>query len=173
MPHPWFILGAVLVMFGCFAAGHVQGHAAERKDWELIIARQKIEAGELLAKSEAARTEAIRAYDALKTKAELDHADAEARINAAYAANHTMLAGLGGLRDKQGADGRTCRGDKLPANSSAAGIPPAPAAGCQLSDAASRALLDLARDADRAAAYAAACRDWAMNVRSVQTLSRK
>lgn len=164
MPHPWFILGAVLAMLGCFTVGNVQGHAAERKDWELIVAHQKIEAGDLLAKSETARAEVARAFDALKNKVELDHADAQALIDAAYAANRTLLAGIGGLRDKQGAGGGACRGDNVPANSAGTGGSPAPAAACRLSETASRALLDLARDADRAAVYAAACHDWAISI---------
>jgi hypothetical protein len=164
MPHPWFILGAVLAMLGCFAAGNVQGHAAERKDWELIVAHQKIEAGDLLAKSETARAEVIRAFNALKDEVELDHADAQARIDAAYAANRSLLAGVGGLRDKQGIGGGACRGDNVPTNSTAAGGSPTPTAGCQLSETASRDLLALARDADRAAVYAAACHDWAISI---------
>ncbi|MBY0512053.1 MAG: hypothetical protein K2P94_18095 [Rhodospirillaceae bacterium] len=172
MPHPWFILGAVLAMLGCFAAGNLQGRAAERKNWELIVANQRVTAGEILVQSETARAEALRAYDVLKDKVELDHADAEARIDAAYAAHRALLAGLGGLRDKQGAGGGACRGDNVPAPSAAAGDSPAPTAGCRLSDTASRALLDLARDADRAAAYAASCHDWAMSVGTVERNSK-
>lgn len=167
MPHPWFILGAALAMLGCFAAGNVRGHAAEKKDWELRVAAQTRAAADLLAQSETARAEALRAYDALKDKVELDHADAQARIDAAYAAHRALLARFGGLRDKQGTH-RACGGDNVPAPSAASGGAAAPAAGCRLSDATSGALLDLARDADRAAAYAVACHTWAISVGVVE-----
>jgi hypothetical protein len=162
LPNPWVVIGVVLSMAACFVAGHVQGHKAERKTWELALARQQAEAAQLLAQSETARRNAARAFNTFKDKVEVEHAAQETRIDAAHAAYRRLLAERGGLHDAKGHAGGACGADKLPGSSAAAAVAPTAAAGCRLSSATSEALLDLARDADRAAAYA--CHRWAVGI---------
>jgi len=164
LPNPWLVLGAGLAMLGCFVTGHVQGHKAERKTWELALARQQAEAAQVLAQSETARLAAARAFNTFKDKVELEHAAQETRISAAHAATRKLLAERGGLHDAKGHAGGACGADKLPGSSAAAAVAPTAAAGCRLSTETSEALLDLARDADRAAAYAQACHRWAVGL---------
>jgi hypothetical protein len=105
LPNPWVVIGVVLSMAACFVAGHVQGHKAERKTWELALARQQTEAAQLLAQSETARRNAARAFNTFKDKVEVEHAAQETRIDAAHAAYRRLLAERGGLPRRQG----TCR----------------------------------------------------------------
>lgn len=163
VPNPWLLLAAVLAMLGCFTAGNFHGHQAERKTWEVSTANQRATAGEMLARSETRRLDAERAHNIFKDEVERDHADNQKRISDLYERNRGLLA-AGRLRDKQGSAGGTCRADGVPADSRAAGGDSSAAAGCELSDATSQSLLVLARDADRTAAYAAACHRWAVGL---------
>lgn len=164
MPNPWLALGTLFAMLTCLVIGDVQGHKAERKTCELAAARQRAVAGEMLAESEGARIAAERAFNQFKDQVELDNATQEAQIADAHAAYRKLLIGAGGLRDPNGTTGGACRGDKLSPNSGAASNDSASATGCRLSRETSEALLDLARDADRAAAYAQSCRQWAVGL---------
>jgi hypothetical protein len=118
----------------------------------------------LLAKSETARLEIERAFHELQNRIELDYAAHKAQVEVAYAANRRLLAERRGLYDARGSGGGACRGDIMSTNSDAARDDSDSPTGCQLSGAASEDLLELARDADRAAIYAQACHQWAVNI---------
>lgn len=161
--NPTLILGSILAfilaMGGAYVAGDLSGHKAANKTWELAVAKQKNEAAQLLAKSEADARSAEQRMNTLKDEVESEHAKSEADINAAYAANQSLVAQLGGLRDKQGR-GSSCP-SVVPQDPKPSGEPAKPTAGgCQLSAETSRALLDLATLADRTAVYAATCHAW-------------
>lgn len=92
-----------------------------------------------------------------------EHADQDYQLALAQIDLERRRAGeLGRLRDP----GRpaACR-PALPAAAGPAGSAAAPAPGAELSAAATGFLLDLAADADRAAAYAQACQRWVTQVR--------
>jgi hypothetical protein len=162
--NPWLALGFLAAMCGCFASGAAYGHRAEKKEWVLAIAEQKITAANALAQSEAARVEMERVFYEFKSKVELEHAAREGRIDTAYGANRKLLAHLGGLYDAKGTVGGACRRDKVSADAESSYVNSGTAAGCGLSAETSEALLDLARDADRAASYAQACHQWALSI---------
>ena len=150
-------LGGVLAVLAAFAAGVVQGHRAERKTWQLTVARQTAVAAQVLAAAEAAARAREHDLATLKDQIAKEHLDAEAKIAALRTDTARRLAAAGGLRDTAA----RCSANSLPGDSpAAAGPATAAAGGCQLSAAASRDLLDLAALADRTAAYAAACHSW-------------
>lgn len=143
-----------------YGTGHVQGRRAEHRNSELVAARQARDAAALLAKAEAAVRAREQDTAALKDRVEKEHANAEARISAAYRANARLLAALGGLHERRTGSGCACTG-QVPGDSTASSHASDPAAGDgRLSAETSRALLDLATLADRTAAYAAACHAW-------------
>lgn len=161
--NPTLILGSILAFIlatgGAWVAGTLHGHKAESKTWELAIAQQKNEAAQLKAKSEADARTAEQRMNTLKDEVESEHAKSKADVNAAYAANQSLIAQLGGLRDKQGR-GASCP-NVVSQDPKPSGEPAKPTAGgCQLSAETSRALLDFAALADRTAAYATACHAW-------------
>jgi hypothetical protein len=158
---PYLLLAGFLAVLGSYVGGNIQGRNAEQKTWRLVIAEQKADAARQLAGAEAARAAQERAYNAFKDEVEKRHVESEKRISEPDTANRKLVARLG-LYDSQGR-GR-CRADAVPGDSASAGDAAEPAAGCRLSDSASQALLDLARDADRVAAYAAACHLWAVTL---------
>jgi hypothetical protein len=160
LTNPWLMLGVCIALTGSFIAGTIHGHRAEKNTWQRVAAQQQAEAARVLAESERARNAQERAYNAFKDKVENEHAAAAARIDAAYDTNRELLAELGGLRDRYG----RCRANGLPASAASAGGTSDTAAGCELSGKTSQALLKLARDADTAAAYAAACHAWALKI---------
>lgn len=147
IPNPWLILGVILALAGSWVAGDIHGHRREADSWRLQMADAR---GKAQADKEAQEAR----YSALKDKTEKDHADAIAKIDAAY--SRGLSAGR--LRDKGG----TCK--PVPSDPAPASSAPAPPSGCVLSEAASRFLWDLARDADIAAAYAKAGHDYAVGL---------
>jgi len=158
---PYFAVAALLATLGAFAAGNIHGHGAERKVWQLAVAREQRDAAALLAKSEAAARAREQTIAVLKDQIEKEHIDGQARLTAAHTSNAVLLAKLGGLRDPRA----TCVADGMPADPKPAAGDPGGASGrCQLSGATSQALLDLAALADRTVAYAAACHAWAMGL---------
>lgn len=89
---------------------------------------------------------------------ETNHANASQKINQLYADNRRLAQQLGGLRDPASAHWRTLSKTNTScqcANTTTDG---------RLSDQATQFLLELARDADSAAEYAATCHQWAIGV---------
>jgi hypothetical protein len=159
----YLALAAIFALALAYGAGNAQGHRAERKSWELAVARQAREAAEVLAESEASLRAREQELGALKDRIEVEHINAEAKIAGVYRDNARLLAALGGLRERQGTRRRgadqvfadpACTADASGSATSERG----------LSEETSRALLDLAALADRTAAYAAACHAWATSL---------
>lgn len=89
---------------------------------------------------------------------EVEHATVRQSLDQLARENRRLATELGGLRDP----GRSRRDGAVQGTAAVSGEPVGPAdAGAKLSDEATAFLLGFAEDADRAASYAAACRDWA------------
>lgn len=142
---------------------------AEYKDarYTAAIERQKSESATVLQHETEKVLAAERQVAKFKDELELQHAKSIEQVNEILADNKRLAGRLGGLRDPGRRPG--C-GGALPATAQPAAVDPAaPAAGRLpgaseglLSAEASRFILDLAADADRAAIYAQTCHDWAM-----------
>lgn len=100
---------------------------------------------------------AERKNNELATGLEGKHAQTRQQLDQALADNRRLVRELGGLRDP-GARPDSC--GPMPTPSSGTGLAVRPAATGRLSDEASDFLLEFARDADRAAEYAATCHAW-------------
>ena len=97
-----------------------------------------------------------RQHNDLATKLEVANAQNRRKLDSVLAENRRLARDLGGLRDPYPL-ASSCA---LPTNPNpASGLTASPAPG-RLSDEASEFLLDFAREADRAAEYAATCYDW-------------
>ena len=97
-----------------------------------------------------------RQHNDLATKLEVANAQNRRKLDSVLAENRRLARDLGGLRDPYSL-ASSCA---LPTNPNpASGLAPTPAPG-RLSNEASEFLLDFAREADRAAEYAATCYDW-------------
>lgn len=97
-----------------------------------------------------------RQHNALANKLEVANAQNRKKLDSVLAENRRLARDLGGLRDPYSlASGCTLSAKP----DTASGLAPTPAPG-RLSNEASEFLLDFAREADRAAEYAATCYDW-------------
>ena len=97
-----------------------------------------------------------RQHQALANQLEVANAQNRRKLDSVLAENRRLARDLGGLRDPYPL-ASSCA---LPTNPNpASGLTASPAPG-RLSDEASEFLLDFAREADRAAEYAATCYDW-------------
>jgi hypothetical protein len=163
LPNPWIIVSALVAFIFTAVGGFAYGGRVERLKWEAAIERQKTEAATLLAYANANALQKHLAYESIKDELEKTHAEKRDALNAVYADNRRLVDELGGLRDARGRQScpAAVAASAKPARDAAAG-----AAGCQLSVETSRALLDLARDADAAADYAQTCRAWVMSLRA-------
>lgn len=135
---------------------------AEYKDakWGKAISDQKVEAGKVLQAETDKVLAAERENTKLNNQLEVNHADANRKIDATLADNRRLARELGGLRDP----GRrpSCGGSQAgaqPATDASAGT-----TGTELSAEATEFLLELTADADRAAEYAATCHNWAQGI---------
>ena len=97
-----------------------------------------------------------RQHNALANQLEVANAQNRKKLDSVLAENRRLARDLGGLRDPYSL-ASSCTMSTKP--DTASGLAPAPAPG-RLSDEASEFLLDFAREADRAAEYAATCYDW-------------
>lgn len=132
---------------------------AKYKDasWTASIEKQKVEAaGQLQAATDRAIS-AERRQNELATQLEMKHVESEQKLDAAMAVNRRLARELGGLRDP---GRRPSCGGTVPTNSTTTGQPEGGTTGAELSAEASEFLLEFARDADRAAQYAATCNFW-------------
>ena len=97
-----------------------------------------------------------RQHNALATKLEVANAQTRKKLDSVLAENRRLARDLGGLRDPYSL-ASSCALPTQP--NPASGLVASPAPG-RLSAEASEFLLDFAREADRAAEYAATCYDW-------------
>ena len=132
---------------------------AEYKDsvWGKAVADQKVEAAAQLQAATQRAIEAERRHNALADQLEVKHAENQQALDRILADNRRLARELGGLRDP----GRwpSCGGSVSTATATASESEGG-TTGAELSAEASEFLLDFAREADRAAEYAATCYDW-------------
>ena len=97
-----------------------------------------------------------RQHQALANQLEVANAQTRKKLDSVLAENRRLARDLGGLRDPYSL-ASSCTLPTQP--NTASGLVASPAPG-RLSDEASEFLLEFAREADRAAEYAATCYDW-------------
>lgn len=122
-----------------------------------LAASMRASAAEELRSATDRAIAAERKNNELASGLEVKHAQTRQQLDQALADNRRLVRELGGLRDP-GARPDSC--GSMPAPSSGTGLAVRPAATGRLSDQASDFLLEFARDADRAAEYAATCHAW-------------
>lgn len=125
-----------------------------------IEAQKKEAAGKLAAATQRV-LEIERQRDELNNRIEVTYADSQSEIRRILLDNTRLARRLGGLRDP----GHRPSSDCAPGAGEGAGQPAGAPAEGRLSDEASEFLLEFAADADRAAAYAALCHEWAMSLK--------
>ncbi|MEA4837876.1 MAG: hypothetical protein VB101_06295 [Rhodospirillaceae bacterium] len=159
------ILVAVIAALLAALGGFFYGRHVEALDWELAVQRQKTEAAAVLAEAERRVADEQARRAALSLDIEVNHAKRQAAIDAAYAENRRLSDRIVGLLDAGTGPGG---GGALSGNPGAAtGNPGLCPAYRELSGAMAGLLgagAELARNADREAAAATACREWAVGM---------
>lgn len=145
--NPWLIIGVMVAFLGFGTASYFKGRRDANDKWEIAISQQKLEAADVLLKSEKANAVKVAALNSLNDELEKNHADNLARIQGLRIANGRLLDATCGLYDRNGrrreSGGNVVSGD--PAG--ATGAVEAPI-GCLLPRPLVDALGDLAYDAD-------------------------
>lgn len=140
---------------------------ATHKDavWDARLSKEHAAHAEALAKS----TQKVRALEAarreLATNLEVVHAEGKKELDNALATNRKLARELGGLRDP---GRRPSCGEPSSGTSEPAGSPAGSSTGTELSAEATEFLLEFAREADDAAAYAGLCHRWVVELRDSQ-----
>ncbi|MDY0241736.1 MAG: DUF2514 family protein [Rhodospirillaceae bacterium] len=165
MDSPRLILIAVIAALLAALGGFFYGRHIEALDWQLAVARQKTEAAARLAEAERRVADEQARRAALSLDIEVNHAKRQAEIDAAYAENRRLSDRIVGLLDSGTGTGggNALSGDPA----TAARDPGLCPAYRELSGAMAELLgtgAELARNADREAAAATACREWAVGV---------
>lgn len=170
IPNPWVILAVILSIAAAGAGGYFKGHSDGVDQttiaYERSLEKQKQEAQVLLLAGKDTVIAKEREFNAFKDKVEKDDADKNARINGLRIVNGRLVDAAGGLFDRNGRPSGKGGGDGMPGTATAAGGTAGGPAGCKLSDAVTRDLLDLARDADAAAVYAETGHAYAIGIPS-------
>lgn len=159
--NPWMILGIVLAFLAFGAAGYGKGRSDATANWKIAMAEQERKANDLLNKLKDKIMELERERSAHNLKTEAENAKKNQYIDGLRIANGRLVAAAGGLWDR---NGRAVGSGALPGTPGAPASGAGSATGCQLSDTVVGDLLDLARDADRAAVYAQTCHTWAVGI---------
>lgn len=163
MPNPWTLLAGIVTAIALAVGAFFYGEHVDNLSWTAAIEKQHAEAAATLAQATAKAAALQHQLDALNTQIEADHADHQAKITAAAADNQRLADQLNRLLQSRGGAG----GD------GALSGPAATAAGGGELSAAYRELSGvlgdvltrgnrLALDADREAAAATECHDWAV-----------
>lgn len=166
MPNPWIVTGALAASVLAALGGFFYGRHAEGLEWRAVAEAQKAEAGRQLAEATAKAAAAEIRTATIATEVEANHAKRQAEIDALADENRTLAARIVGLLD--GAGNRPGGDGAMPGIArSAAGGAGLPAAYRELSGAMADLLGEagnIARGADREAAVATACQEWAVGV---------
>lgn len=155
-----FVLGALLATAGTWrlTRNYVDGQ------WRAEVSKQKSEAAKQLQEAADKVLTAERKASALSTEIGVKDEIQRRELDAIGRENRRLVTELGGLRDP----GRrpSCGG---PATPTAVATAPAGATAdpANLSDEASEFLLELTRDADEVARYAATCHQWIKGLKDV------
>jgi len=129
-----------------------------------LAARQAAAAATVLRKATDRAVAAERKNNELATALEVKNAQTRQQLDQTLAENRRLVRELGGLRDPGARPGGACTVPTAPGTTAVADV--GTTAG-RLSDQASEFLLEFAREADRAAEYAATCHAW------IKTLDEK
>lgn len=150
------ILAAIATfIFGAFASWWVTSDYYQAR-YDAAVARQKAEAVAVLQEATERAIAAERLNNKLAQTLEVSHAQNRQKLDAALSDNRRLSRELGGLRDPF-AIASSCA---VPATTAGPGLVAPAAATGRLSVEASEFLLEFAREADRAAEYAATCYRW-------------
>lgn len=154
---PNTILAALAIAAsGAFGGWWVTSDYYQAKQSAMAARMQAAAATELQQATEravAAERDAI----SMALKLEVQNAESRKKLDAVSVENRRLVRELGGMRDP-GARPDSC--GTVPTTTTGTGIVVRPAATGRLSDQAAEFLLEFARDADRAAEYAATCHAW-------------
>jgi single-stranded DNA-specific DHH superfamily exonuclease len=122
-----------------------------------LVARMQATAATELQQATERAVAAERDAISMALKLEVQNAESRKKLDAVAVENRRLVRELGGMRDP-GARPDSC--GTVPTTTTGTGIAVRPAATGRLSDQAAEFLLEFARDADRAAEYAATCHAW-------------
>ncbi len=125
--------------------------------FDAAMGRIRAEASHQLQEATERAVVAERKNNELAKGLEVKHVQTRQQLDQVLADNRRLVRELGGLRDP-GARADSC--GTVPTTSPGTGLTVRPAATGRLSDQAAEFLLEFARDADRAAEYAATCHAW-------------
>jgi len=155
------ILGAMVAsIVGAIAGWWITDDILTSKH-EAQIQRMRLDAADALQAATERAIQAEREGIALALKFEIQNAENRKRLDGILADNRRLSRELGGLRDPFAIASGGCT---MPAPSPGTGlVATAPAPG-RLSNEASEFLLEFAREADRAAEYAATCHEWVKQI---------
>ena len=159
-------LAAIGIVTGAYIKGHSAGLAAADAKWLAVEAERTTAAAAVLKAATDRYNASEAANEATRHQWEMTDHERSQRIDGLRIANGRLVAAAGGLFDRNGRATRSRSGDAATAAPGATGEAAAGAAGCKLSDAVTGDLLDLARDADNAAAYAKLGHDYAVAVQA-------
>jgi len=142
---------AAVLMAGVF--GYARGHSTAVTACEAKESAALRSALTKVQEQQAALAAVQQERERAKEQADMAYQESASEI----ARLHGDLSRLGRLRDP---GARPCSGNAVPPSTAAAGVFAEPAAGAELSEAASGFLVGEAERADRAAAYATGCYRW-------------
>ena len=149
------LVGIASLATGAFAGWWLTNDSLTAKHQAHVSALRSHAADDLRQATDRA-FELERQHNALANQLEVANAQNRKKLDAVLAENRRLAHDLGGLRDPYSL-ASSCTMSTKP--NTASGLAPTPAPG-RLSNEASEFLLDFAREADRAAEYAATCYDW-------------
>ena len=150
------IAAAGAFIIGVLTSWYVTAEYKNSK-FDAMIAKQKIEAAKELQDAYDRAILAERKNINIAMDLEVQNAQNRNKLDKALADNRRLSSQLGGLRDPGYRAGGNCT---MPTGANSTGISVAAPTSGRLSAEASEFLLDFARDADRAAEYAATCHEW-------------
>ena len=160
----WLLIAVAAALLAALGGFFYGGHV-EALEWQLAVQRQKTEAAALLADAERKAAAEQARTAALSLEIEAQYAKQQAAIDAAYDENRRLSARIVGLLDAgSGAGGGSALSGDPGAAARDPGLCPAyrELSGV-LADVLGRGA-ELARNADREAANAKSCRDWAVGI---------
>lgn len=149
------LVGIASLATGAFA-GWWLTHDSLTAKHQAHVSALRSQAADDLRQATSRAFELERQHNALANQLEVANAQNRKKLDAVLAENRRLARDLGGLRDPYSL-ASSCTLSAKP--DTASGLAPTPAPG-RLSNEASEFLLEFAREADRAAEYAATCYRW-------------